>query len=104
MNILNIISGPIGPVLHHDGVGILLHNPLHKHVQTIDSWNGHLLKLDLFFHQTKISIISLNYPPFSSIHQNFCADLITKLLSWLNYACSNNYHVIVLGDFNIDEI
>ncbi|GET59329.1 hypothetical protein RIR_jg880.t1 [Rhizophagus irregularis DAOM 181602=DAOM 197198] len=23
----------------HDGVGILLRNPLHKHVQTIDSWN-----------------------------------------------------------------
>src|SRR5688500_19830156 len=28
----------------HDGVGILLRNLLHKHVQTIDNWNGRLLK------------------------------------------------------------
>ncbi|CAB4408363.1 unnamed protein product [Rhizophagus irregularis] len=88
----------------HDGVGILLRNPLHKHVQSVDPWNGRLLKLDLFFHQTKISIISLYYPPSGSIHQNICKDLITKLLSWLDHARSNNYHVIILGDFNIDEI
>ncbi|GBC34802.2 hypothetical protein RIR_jg36133.t1 [Rhizophagus irregularis DAOM 181602=DAOM 197198] len=25
----------------HDGVGILLRNPLHKHVQTIDPWKAH---------------------------------------------------------------
>ncbi|PKK58399.1 DNase I-like protein, partial [Rhizophagus irregularis] len=88
----------------HDGVGILLRNPLHKYVQTIDSWNGHLLKLDLFFHQTKISIISLYYPPSGSIHQSICNDLIAKLLSWLDYARFNNYFVVILGDFNIDEI
>ena len=34
----------------HDGVGILLRNPLHKHVQSVDPWKGRLLKLDLFFH------------------------------------------------------
>ncbi|PKB94676.1 DNase I-like protein, partial [Rhizophagus irregularis] len=88
----------------HDGVGILLRNPLHKHVQTIDSWNGRLLKLDLFFHQTKISIISLYYPPSGSVHQSICNDLITKLLSWLDHACTNNYFVIILGNFNIDEV
>ncbi|PKK50780.1 hypothetical protein RhiirC2_803343 [Rhizophagus irregularis] len=65
----------------YDGVGILLYNPLYKHVQTIDSWNGRLLKLDLFFHQTKISIISLYYPPSGSTHQSICNDLIAKLLS-----------------------
>ncbi|CAB4420331.1 unnamed protein product [Rhizophagus irregularis] len=88
----------------HDGVGVLLRNSLHKHVQLVDPWNGRLLKLDLFFHQTKISIISLYYPPSGSIHQNICNDLIAKLLSWLDHARSNNYHVIILGDFNIDEI
>ncbi|GET58175.1 RNA-directed DNA polymerase from mobile element jockey-like [Rhizophagus irregularis DAOM 181602=DAOM 197198] len=88
----------------HDGVGILLRNPLHKHVQTIDSWNGHLLKLDLFFHQTKISIISLYYPPSGSIHHSICNDLIAKLLSWLDHAHANNYYVVILGDFNVDEI
>ncbi|PKY55535.1 DNase I-like protein [Rhizophagus irregularis] len=88
----------------HDGVGILLRNPLHKHVQSVDPWNGRLLKLDLFFHQTKISIISLYYPPSGSVHQNICKDLIAKLLSWLNHARSNNYHIILLGDFNVDEI
>ncbi|PKY62014.1 hypothetical protein RhiirA4_487785, partial [Rhizophagus irregularis] len=51
-----------------------------------------------------ISIISLYYPPSGSIHQNICNDLIAKLLSWLDHARSNNYHVIILGDFNIDEI
>ncbi|EXX67045.1 hypothetical protein GLOIN_2v1762286 [Rhizophagus irregularis DAOM 181602=DAOM 197198] len=88
----------------HDGVGILLRNPLHKHVQTIDPWKGHLLKLDLFFHQTKISIISIYYPPFGSIHQTICNDLIAKLLSWFDYARIHNYFVIILGDFNIDEV
>ncbi|PKK64032.1 hypothetical protein RhiirC2_788060 [Rhizophagus irregularis] len=91
----------------NDGVGLLLRNPLHKHVQTIDSWHGCLLKLDLFFHQTKISIISLYYPPFGSIHQTICndiIDIIAKLLSWLDHAHSNNYHVVILSDFNIDEV
>ncbi|PKY46678.1 hypothetical protein RhiirA4_461606 [Rhizophagus irregularis] len=77
----------------HDGIGILLRNPLHKHVQTVDPWNGRLLKLDLFFHQTKISIIFLYYPPSESVYQNICKDLIAKLLSWLDHARSNNYHV-----------
>ncbi|PKK65461.1 DNase I-like protein [Rhizophagus irregularis] len=88
----------------HDDVGILLRNPLHKHVQIIDPWKGRLLKLDLFFHQTKISIISIYYPPSGSIHQSICNDLIAKLLSWLDYARTNNYFVIILGDFNIDEV
>ena len=88
----------------HDGVGLLLRHPLHKYVQTIDSWNGRLIKLDLFFHQTKISIISLYYPPSGSVHQNICNEFISKLISWLDFARSNNYHVIILGDFNIDEI
>ncbi|PKY36030.1 hypothetical protein RhiirB3_457836 [Rhizophagus irregularis] len=87
MNIPSIILGPDGP-----------------HVQTIDSWNGRLLKLDLFFHQTKISIISLYYPPSGSVHQFICNDLIAKLLSWLDYARANNYFVVILGDFNIDEV
>ncbi|PKC53113.1 hypothetical protein RhiirA1_479991, partial [Rhizophagus irregularis] len=52
----------------HDGVGLLLRHPLHKHVQKIDPWKGRLLKLDLFFHQTKISIISVYIPPYHSIH------------------------------------
>uniref|UniRef100_U9UJS9 Uncharacterized protein n=1 Tax=Rhizophagus irregularis (strain DAOM 181602 / DAOM 197198 / MUCL 43194) TaxID=747089 RepID=U9UJS9_RHIID len=63
----------------HDGVGILLRNPLHKHVQTIDPWKGRLLKLDLFFHQTKISIISLYYPPSGYVHYNIFANLLAKL-------------------------
>ncbi|PKY58129.1 hypothetical protein RhiirA4_479783 [Rhizophagus irregularis] len=71
---------------------------------TINSWNGCLLKLDLFFHQTKISIISLYNPPSGSVHQNICNDLIAKLLSWLDHARSNNYHVVILSDFNIDEV
>ncbi|CAB4440162.1 unnamed protein product [Rhizophagus irregularis] len=88
----------------HDGVGILLRYPLHKHVQTIDSWEGRLIKIDLFFHQTKISLISLYNPPSGSIHYNNCSALLVKLTSWLDYARSHNYHVIILGDFNIDEI
>ncbi|EXX72570.1 hypothetical protein RirG_068100 [Rhizophagus irregularis DAOM 197198w] len=88
----------------HDGVGILLRNPLHKHVQTIDSWNGRFLKLDLFFHQTKIFIISLYYPPSGSVHQSICNDLIAKLLSWLDHARTHNYFVVILGNFNIDEV
>ncbi|PKY58537.1 hypothetical protein RhiirA4_480519, partial [Rhizophagus irregularis] len=58
----------------------------------------------LFTFSIIISIISLYYPPSGSIHQNICNDLIAKLLSWLDHARSNNYHVIILGDFNIDEI
>ncbi|CAB4415499.1 unnamed protein product [Rhizophagus irregularis] len=88
----------------HDGVGILLRYPLHKHVQTIDSWEGRLIKIDLFFHQTKISLISLYNPPSGSVHYNDCSALLVKLTSWLDYARSHNYHVIILGDFNIDEI
>ncbi|CAB4407435.1 unnamed protein product [Rhizophagus irregularis] len=88
----------------HDGVGILLRYPLHKHVQTIDSWEGRFIKIDLFFHQTKISLISLYNPPSSSVHYNDCSALFVKLSSWLDYARSHNYHVIILGDFNIDKI
>ncbi|GBC51415.2 hypothetical protein RIR_jg26081.t1 [Rhizophagus irregularis DAOM 181602=DAOM 197198] len=58
----------------HDGVGLLLHHPLHKHVQKIDPWNG---QRDAIFAQ---------------------------LNSWLDKARSNNYHVVILGDFNADEV
>ncbi|GET57893.1 reverse transcriptase family protein [Rhizophagus irregularis DAOM 181602=DAOM 197198] len=88
----------------HDGVGLLLRHSLHKHVQKIDSWNGRLLKLDLFFHQTKISIISVYIPPYHSIHYKERNAIFAQLNLWLDKACSNNYHIVILGDFNADEI
>jgi exonuclease III len=88
----------------HDGVGLLLRHPLHKHVQKIDPWKGRLLKLDLFFHQTKISIISVYIPPYHSIHYKERDAIFAQLNLWLDKARSNNYHVIILGDFNADEI
>ncbi|GBC25024.2 reverse transcriptase family protein [Rhizophagus irregularis DAOM 181602=DAOM 197198] len=87
----------------HDNVGLLLRHPLHKHVQKIDPWKGHLLKLDLFFHQTKISIISVYIPPYHSIHYKGRDAILAQLNLWLNKARSNNYHVVILGDFNADE-
>ncbi|GBC19651.1 hypothetical protein RIR_jg41913.t1 [Rhizophagus irregularis DAOM 181602=DAOM 197198] len=88
----------------HDGVGLLLRHPLHKHVQKIDPWKGRLLKLDLFFHQTKISIISVYIPPYHSIHYKERDAISAQLNLWLDRARSNNYHVVILGDFNADEI
>ncbi|GBC53526.2 hypothetical protein RIR_jg19251.t1 [Rhizophagus irregularis DAOM 181602=DAOM 197198] len=88
----------------HDGVGLLLRHPLHKHVQKIDPWKGRLLKLDLFFHQTKISIISVYIPPYHSIHYEERDAIFAQLNLWLDKARSNNYHVVILGDFNADEI
>ncbi|GET67111.1 hypothetical protein RIR_jg35562.t3 [Rhizophagus irregularis DAOM 181602=DAOM 197198] len=88
----------------HDGVGLLLRHPLHKHVQKIDPWKGRLLKLDLFFHQTKISIISVYIPPYHSIHYKERDAIFAQLNLWLDKARSNNYHVVILGDFNADEI
>ncbi|GET56271.1 RNA-directed DNA polymerase from mobile element jockey-like [Rhizophagus irregularis DAOM 181602=DAOM 197198] len=88
----------------HDGVGLLLRYPLHKHVQKIDPWKGRLLKLDLFFHQTKISIISVYIPPYHSIHYKERDAIFAQLNLWLDKARSNNYHVVILGDFNADEI
>ncbi|PKK56413.1 hypothetical protein RhiirC2_800070 [Rhizophagus irregularis] len=35
---------------------------------------------------------------------SICNDLIAKLLSWLDHARSNNYFVVILGDFNVNEI
>ncbi|GET64215.1 RNA-directed DNA polymerase from mobile element jockey-like [Rhizophagus irregularis DAOM 181602=DAOM 197198] len=81
----------------HDGVGLLLHHPLHKHVQKIDPWNGRLLKLDLFFHQKKISIISVYLPPYHSIHYKERDAIFAQLNLWLDKARSNNYHVVILG-------
>ncbi|GET59571.1 reverse transcriptase family protein [Rhizophagus irregularis DAOM 181602=DAOM 197198] len=88
----------------HDGVGLLLRHPLHKHVQKIDPWKGRLLKLDLFFHQTKISIISVYIPPYHSIHYKERDAIFAQLNLWLDKARSNNYHVVILGDFNADKI
>ncbi|GET55718.1 uncharacterized protein LOC110249295 [Rhizophagus irregularis DAOM 181602=DAOM 197198] len=88
----------------HDGVGLLLRHPLHKHVQKIDLWKGRLLKLDLFFHQTKISIISVYIPPYHSIHYKERDAIFAQLNLWLDKVRSNNYHVVILGDFNADEI
>ncbi|CAB5381917.1 unnamed protein product [Rhizophagus irregularis] len=88
----------------HDGVGLLLRHPLHKHVQKIDPWKGRLLKLDLFFHQTKISIISVYIPPYHSVHYKERDAIFAQLNLWLDKARSNNYHVVILGDFNADEI
>ncbi|GBC16922.2 RNA-directed DNA polymerase from mobile element jockey-like [Rhizophagus irregularis DAOM 181602=DAOM 197198] len=58
----------------HDGVGLLLRHPLHKHVQKIDPWKG----------QRDVILVQLNL--------------------WLDQARSNNYHVVILGDFNADKI
>ncbi|GET52556.1 reverse transcriptase family protein [Rhizophagus irregularis DAOM 181602=DAOM 197198] len=88
----------------HDGVGLLLRHPLYKHVQKIDPWKGRLLKLDLFFHQTKISIISVYIPPYHSIHYKERDAIFAQLNLWLDKARSNNYHVVILGDLNADEI
>ncbi|GBC44456.2 hypothetical protein GLOIN_2v1475603 [Rhizophagus irregularis DAOM 181602=DAOM 197198] len=88
----------------HDGVGLLLHHPLHKHVQKIDLWKGRLLKLDLFFHQTKISIIFVYIPPYHSIHYKERDAIFAQFNLWLDKARSNNYHVVILGDFNADEL
>ncbi|GBC44026.2 hypothetical protein GLOIN_2v1783829 [Rhizophagus irregularis DAOM 181602=DAOM 197198] len=81
----------------HDGVGLLLRHPLHKHVQKIDPWKGRLLKLDLFFHQTKISIISVYIPPYHSIHYKERDAIFAQLNLWLDKARFNNYHVVILG-------
>ncbi|GET63443.1 hypothetical protein RIR_jg28688.t5 [Rhizophagus irregularis DAOM 181602=DAOM 197198] len=81
----------------HDGVGLLLRHPLHKHVQKIDPWKGRLLKLDLFFHQTKISIISVYIPPYHSIHYKERDAIFAQLNLWLDKARSNSYHVVILG-------
>ncbi|GBC53451.2 RNA-directed DNA polymerase from mobile element jockey-like [Rhizophagus irregularis DAOM 181602=DAOM 197198] len=51
----------------HDGVGLLLRHPLHKHVQKIDPWKG---QRDAIFAQLNL---------------------------WLDKARSNNYHVVILG-------
>ncbi|GET55636.1 hypothetical protein RIR_jg42585.t1 [Rhizophagus irregularis DAOM 181602=DAOM 197198] len=61
------------------------------------SINGRLLKLDLFFHQTKISIISVYIPPYHSIHYKERDAIFAQLNFWLDKAHSNNYHVIILG-------
>ncbi|GBC32945.2 hypothetical protein GLOIN_2v1785090 [Rhizophagus irregularis DAOM 181602=DAOM 197198] len=81
----------------HDGVSLLLRHPLHKHVQKIDPWKGRLLKLDLFFHQTKISIISVYIPPYHSIHYKERDAIFAQLNLWLDKARSNSYHVVILG-------
>ncbi|GET54559.1 RNA-directed DNA polymerase from mobile element jockey-like [Rhizophagus irregularis DAOM 181602=DAOM 197198] len=81
----------------HDGVGLLLHHPLHKHVQKIDPWKGRLLKLDFFFHQTKISVISVYISSYHSIHYKERDAIFAQLNLWLDKARSNNYHVIILG-------
>ena len=88
----------------HDGVGILIRSPLCKFIQTIDSWEGRLLKIDLFFHQTKLSIISVYVPPSSSVHRADIDNIYSQPFIWLNFANSHNYHIIILGDFNADEI
>ncbi|GBC49456.2 RNA-directed DNA polymerase from mobile element jockey-like [Rhizophagus irregularis DAOM 181602=DAOM 197198] len=63
----------------------------------IDPWKGRLLKLDLFFHQTKISIISVYIPPYHSIHYKERDAIFAQLNLWLDKARSNNYHVVILG-------
>ncbi|PKB97396.1 hypothetical protein RhiirA5_384689, partial [Rhizophagus irregularis] len=51
---------------------------------------------------TKISIISVYIPPYHSIHYKERDAIFAQLNLWLDKARSNNYHVIILGDFNAD--
>ncbi|EXX65044.1 hypothetical protein GLOIN_2v1770668 [Rhizophagus irregularis DAOM 181602=DAOM 197198] len=74
MNIPSIILGPIGPV--------------------------RLLLVSIMVLAFCFVIPFINI----SVHQFICNDLIAKLLSWLDYARANNYFVVILGDFNIDEV
>ncbi|GBC46316.2 hypothetical protein GLOIN_2v1770668 [Rhizophagus irregularis DAOM 181602=DAOM 197198] len=53
---------------------------------------------------TKISIISVYIPPYHSIHYKERDAILVQLNLWLDKARSNNYHVVILGDFNADEI
>ncbi|GET51222.1 hypothetical protein GLOIN_2v1770668 [Rhizophagus irregularis DAOM 181602=DAOM 197198] len=62
------------------------------------------LFVNLFFHQTKISIISVYIPPYHSVHYKERDAVFAQLNLWLDKARSNNYHVVILGDFNADEI
>ncbi|GET54728.1 RNA-directed DNA polymerase from mobile element jockey-like [Rhizophagus irregularis DAOM 181602=DAOM 197198] len=54
--------------------------------------------------KTKISIISVYIPPYHSIHYKERDAILVQLNLWLDKARSNNYHVVILGDFNADEI
>ncbi|GBC12605.2 hypothetical protein RIR_jg29866.t1 [Rhizophagus irregularis DAOM 181602=DAOM 197198] len=43
-------------------------------------------------------------PPYHSIHYKERDAIFIQLNLWLDKARSNNYHVVILGDFNADEL
>ena len=82
------------------GVGLILNKKIAHHVYKHDTKLDRIIYVDLqFANKQKLRIINCYLPP---------ADLKTRkeiqqvLNNWINEATINDFHLIVLGDFNTD--
>jgi exonuclease III len=82
------------------GVGLLLTPQLANHVFNHVSFLNRIILTDLqFSNKQKLRIINCYIPPADIITKKH---IFTELFKILRSAISNNFHILLLGDFNAD--
>ena len=80
------------------GVGISLENNLAKRTFKIQEWEGRIIAIDLAFpHKKYIRIIGVYYPTGNNPHKQTVYGKVNNLIT---EALTQNWHIIVAGDFN----
>ncbi|GBC00143.1 hypothetical protein RclHR1_03760007 [Rhizophagus clarus] len=85
----------------NSGVALIISKPFYKHIAKIKSYKGRLICIDLFFKNHPVKIIN-TYIHANNTKTQSIKDLTEQLFQLILEANTNNYNLIVMGDFNVN--
>ncbi|GBB94202.1 hypothetical protein RclHR1_02310008 [Rhizophagus clarus] len=96
-----IIYDTSGTNDRNSGVALIVSKPFCKHIAKTNFYKGRLICIDLFFKNHPIRIIN-TYIHANNTKTQSIKDLTEKLFQLILEANTNNYNLIVMGDFNVN--
>ncbi|GBC02554.1 hypothetical protein RclHR1_04690005 [Rhizophagus clarus] len=85
----------------NSGIALIVSKPFCKHIAKTKTYKGQLICIDLFFKNHPIRIIN-TYIHVNNTKTQSIKDLTDQLFQLILEANTNNYNLIVMGDFNVN--
>ncbi|GBC02754.1 hypothetical protein RclHR1_00480011 [Rhizophagus clarus] len=85
----------------NSGVALIITKTFSKHIAKTNFYKGRLICIDLFFKNHPIRIIN-TYIHANNTKTQSIKDLTEKLFQLILEANTNNYNLIIMGDFNVN--
>ncbi|GBC04982.1 hypothetical protein RclHR1_05990011 [Rhizophagus clarus] len=85
----------------NSGVALIVSKPFCKHIAKTKTYKGCLIFIDLFFKNHPVRIIN-TYIHANNTKTQSIKDLTDQLFQLILEANTNNYNLIVMGDFNVN--